>query len=185
MKTKTMVENGTMSTDEYRRRVKEAATVGMPAVNASPRVGDWGLFAYSDALPTVGGGAGLFHWFETKAQLLDFVKRHLTFASPGHADIDPGRVAFEAEELVNAMGADPDAEQMEMTRLVLNRALRTFTQIEWWGSLDDLLDGDHPYAKRVRAWFRHAEDETDCHPEQPIAIAELLDFLGSLQNYGF
>ena len=99
-KTKTMVESWTMSTDEYRRRVKEAANAGMPAVNADPQPHAWGLFAYSDAPPTVGGAAGLFHWFKTKAQLLDFVKRHLTFASPGHSDIDPGRVAFETEQLM-------------------------------------------------------------------------------------
>jgi hypothetical protein len=185
MKTKTMVENWTMSTGEYRRRVKEAANAGIHAVNAKPQPDDWGLFAYSDAPPAAGGGAGLFHWFDTKAQLLDFVKRHLTFASPGHSDIDPGRVAFEAERLIDAMGADPTPGLMEAARLDLNKTLRTFTQIEWWGSYEALLRGHHPYARVVRAWFRNAADQPGDAARRPIGEDEAAAFIASLQAYGF
>ena len=185
MKTKTLVENWTMSTDEYRRRVKEAANVGMPAVNANPQPDDWGLFACSDAPPAAGGGAGLFHWFETKAQLLDFVKHHLTFASPGHYEIDPGRVAFETEQLIDALGSDPGVERIETTRLELNRVLGTFTQIEWWGSYEALRRGQHPYAREVRAWFRNAEDENSEAARRPIGEDEAADFVSSLREYGF
>jgi hypothetical protein len=145
---------------------------------------DWGLFAYGDAPPAIGGGFGAFQWFSTQVEMLDFVKRHLTFLNPGLSGIDPGRVAREVQELVDSLGQSPSAEVLETARLRLNHILKTFSQTEWWGTLEELLQGGHSYATKVRARFRDRDQPVNESTGRPIQGNELAAFMDFIEQYG-
>jgi hypothetical protein len=176
------IEDWTISEDEWDERREKTQDIGIAMLNREPCRSDWGLFAYGDAPPAIGGGFGLFQWFSTQVEMLDYVKRHLTFMNPGLSSIDPGRVAHEVQELVKSLGQNPSAEVLETARLPLNHILQTFSQVEWWGAFEDLLQGDHSYATKVRAWFRDGDEESTGRPIQEDELAAFIDAIG---QYGF
>ncbi len=180
-----MTERWTISEEEYDQRVGEAREAGERAYELKSRRPCWGLFSYGDAPGGMAGsGVGIFQWFETKTAMLEYVGHHLTFSSAGPSDVDPGRVADEARTLVETVGPESNPEVLEATRLELNKILRDFSQVEWWGSFEDLLQGNHPYAKEVRVWFRDRSDKEEKAADRPIGESEVADFQAAIEEYG-
>jgi hypothetical protein len=177
-----MAEEWTISEEEWDRRQQDAHSATEKAMDVTPERSSWGLFSYTDA--PMAGYTGVFCWFKAQADLLDYVKRHLTFVAPGRSDIDPGRVVRDTQNLIDAMGSEPVLDVFEAQRLELNKILRTFSQVEWWGTFGDLLQGNHPYAKQVREWFRDDDDE-DAVAARPIDDDEIDDFRDAIEQYGF
>lgn len=171
----------TSNKDGLVRRTTQATQAGDIAADRTPSL-EWGLLAYGDASPAAGGGVGAFVWLQSREAMLEYVKRHLAFDWPGPSGADPFRVATAVEGLLLGAGTSSDAD-LESLRLRLNPALRGFAQIEWWGTLSDLMTGPHPNAARVRAWFRANSSGADGQ-EHPITQAEQEAFLAALPDFG-
>jgi hypothetical protein len=172
-----------MTEEEWDRLSQEAETVAYAASCLHPENGSWGIESYGDAPAGIGGGMGGFLWFESREELLDFVGRLLTFSSPGPCSVDHGRVAREAADIVNQVRSG--ALSMDEGMDHLNKALRRFSQLRWWGQLQDLLDGERHFEKEIRAWARSglAGDDTE-KDTSPIEPSELDHFVISLREYG-
>ena len=111
------------------------------AKSADPLQNPWGCFVS----PSNGEGEGLA-WFATEAGLINFVRTGLWPAMAGVTP-EPGVQA----ELVQALeGPSP----LRWDRLdVLNLILEPVGQLHWWGSLQQLYEGEDPFAKDLReAW---------------------------------
>jgi hypothetical protein len=62
----------------------------------------------------------------------------------------------------------------------LNKVLKTCSQLNWIGTVTNLLEGDHPYAVEVRSAFRSDDDEeADGGPIDEDEREEFFEFLAS------
>ena len=152
------------------------------ANSAEPVESSWGFFAYDDAPGGVGGGSGMFCWFESRDKMCDFIERYpLLFQSSYEAE-DDDKARIEDIELcvkaaVKEFRSSPDktAEALE----AINGKLRRIEQIKWWGSFSDLLSGDHWFAKELRSNLF----ENDGNTAVPKERRE--EFIEFLQGYGY
>jgi hypothetical protein len=107
---------------------------------ADPLANPWGFYLVPQA------GEEALHWFPTEAALVGFVRTGLWRAVAG---VEPEAAwARELEELLE--GPSP----LRWDRLDrLNLLLDPLCQIHWWGSLQQLYEGEDPFAKDLReAW---------------------------------
>lgn len=160
---------------------QEAEDVAMATLDHQPTRESWGIESYGDAPAGIGGGIGGFLWFADRKSALDFLGRLLVFLSPGPSNLDHGAVANEAAAIVERIaneGLTVDAGLDE-----LNRALRSFSQVRWFGRFTELLEGDRPFEREIRVWAR--SDEDDGEPvSSPILAAELDDFHTTVREWG-
>jgi len=160
--------------------IKEAGAA-WEAANTEPGSDDWwGIYSYGDAPGAIGGGVGSFVWFPTRAKALQFVGNVLPYSPPGRSDMDWSAVASETASIVEEIERGEIDDELGRTRL--NLALRTFSQIEWFGTFSDLTSGSHPYAHKVRADYR--EDEGGSEGADRIPAAEIDEFKQFLAEYG-
>lgn len=141
----------------------------------------WGFYSYGDAPPAIGGGIGSFAWFGTRQELLSFIRDVLPYSPPGSSDADWDKVENDVHEIVGKAieGKIDDRRTVQ----ALNDALRTFSQIEWLGTFDDLIRGSHPFAERIRKEFCERDEEKNAD-HQEIGEEELVAFRGFLSEYG-
>jgi hypothetical protein len=177
-----MAEEWSMSREEAEALMEEAREAGSAASEHTPTPETWGMYVYGDASPAIGGGVGVFLWFTNRAQMLDYVKRLLTFMSPGPASVDWGRVATNVRSIVRAV--EEGHISLETGQIRLNKALKQFSQIQWWGNFDALLSGPDPFARELRTNFRDSDDTDDEEAAAPIAEDEREEYMTFLQEYG-
>ena len=135
----------------------------------------WGLFAVSDAPPPVcGSGMGSFHWFQTEAELVSFIRDYLAWWNPAPSTMKREEIAATVQAIVAAESAD----LKEMVDC-LNDFMRNMWYIEWCGQFVDLCEGKGEFPVRVRSGF-FDDDEM---PES-IPLEYLREFMGYLQTYG-
>lgn len=113
-------------------------------------------------------------WFATRAELLEFVTKHLAFVYAARVDVDPFMAAEKvAVKIGEAGGALGEAVGP------LNDVLKSIVGIDWIGTLDELLEGDGAFAAGLRAQHldlsRDALDSNDAVP--PIAESGLERFI--------
>lgn len=156
----------------------------------NPLPGHWGFFSYSDASPAIGGGVGAFCWFSTREAMLDFAESVIPFNPGGPAGDDEGllSVAVRVSELVE--DARSGKVSLEEMRLRLNGVLVRYSQFEWFGTFEELLSGEHPWAQQIRQNFIGADrsdvnDSADGPVVRRIVDGEMKDFLAYLQDYGY
>jgi hypothetical protein len=145
------VEQWTISEEEAVRRAAFAQAAAENASKPAKTRESWGLFAYGDAPPAISGGVGGFLWFPSRSRLFDFVGEHLTFIAPGRSDIDPGRVAAETKVIARRMATQ--SVGLPAGIRLLNRTLRHFSQVEWIGTLEELLGENGRFPRKVRSWI--------------------------------
>lgn len=178
-----MSEPDLMVEDEWQALQEEANEVAMVASELEPGLEYWGFESYGDAPAAIGGGVGGFLWFADREQLFDFVARLLTFFSPGPSTMDHGAVARSAAEIVEMIRLGHVSMDEGMAKL--NAALTRFSQIRWWGQLQDLVAGSRPFELEIRAWFRGAySDDEIPDNSHPITDAELPEFINELREFG-
>ena len=167
--------------DEIEKRVRLAEAAGGTAAERVPDIESWGLFAYGDASGASGGGVGSFLWFQREEDLLNYTKSHIVFLSPGPSSSDPQEVEASVHitlDLVSSGQLD-----YESGRVMLNKALKHYSQIEWWGTMQSLCSDDSKFAGDVRAWFR-SQRSVPNGSRHPVQNDEMLAFASSLQDYG-
>ena len=116
----------------------------------------------------------------SRSRLLEFVGEHLTFFAPGRSDIDPGRVAAEVKEIARRM--EKRNVGLPAGIRLLNRTLRDFSQIEWICTLEELLQKNGNFPRRVRSWYR--ESRSLRRSAAPIQHHDRPEFIEGLCEYG-
>ena len=112
--------------------------------------------------------------------MLDFIKHTLPYNPPGESSLDPDDIAEKAAAVVEKLklGSINDLDGIKE----LNEVLVTCSQLDWMGTVDGLLSGDHPYAVHVRQAFR--DDEKEDSEGEPIAEDEKEEFFDFLESWG-
>ncbi len=141
-------------------------------MDRDPRQAPWGLFS--------GGSftldsARVFTWFETPADLADFLVEGL-----------PETYRFDTDDLLSYQAeVTPLAKRIEvegMTRELLealNDAMKKAINVEWWGSFDELLANQSEFARQITRDFL---DQSDA--DRPIDGDESDDFVDYLKTCG-
>lgn len=167
--------------DDLDERI-ERAEASWQEVNsgAPPDDAEWGFFSYGDAPAAIGGGVGMFTWFPDRDSMLEFIAETLPYCPPGQSNLDADEIAENTAAVVEKirLGAVSDEEG----RQHLNKVLETCSQLEWIGTVTDLLSADHPYVARVRKTFRDDEDEAADAGE--INEDEKEEFFEFLETWG-
>jgi hypothetical protein len=89
----------------------------------------WGLFAYSDAPPPVcTSGMGSFHWFQSRAELIEFIRTCMAWWNPPPGSMQPAEIAAVVREIV-------EAEAVDLEALVarLYESMRNMWRTDWCG----------------------------------------------------
>lgn len=146
------------------------------------RASSWGFYAYGDASPAIGGGLGAFCWFGSKAAMLKFIVEVLPYSPPGPSSSDPLAVAEIVRQVTVAIRAgDID---LEKARKKLNKALRSYSQLEWMGTFRDLQSGSGTYARKIIKDFRRAHDLPAMAKPVQVTRSQLPDFKIFISEFG-
>lgn len=170
-----------MADDDLEDRV-EQAEASWQEVSSGPPPDDaeWGFFSYGDAPPAIGGGIGMFTWFPDRNSMLDFIASTLPYYPPGQSNLNPDDISENTAAVVKKLrlGTISDLDGIKE----LNEALVTCSQLNWIGTVENLLKGDHPYTFDVRQAFRDdGEEEAE---GAPISEDEKEDFFEFLETWG-
>jgi hypothetical protein len=141
---------------EWRKKIEKAETLWQSVRSEPEWTNTWGFYSYGDVPGAIGGGFGSFAWFETRYELLSFIRDVLPYSPPGRSDADWEKVEREVHEL--AQQAIEDKIDLYIAVDRSNDALKTFSQIEWIGAFDDLICGNDPFAEQVRKELRELEE---------------------------
>jgi hypothetical protein len=167
--------------DDLAERVEQAEAIWQEVSNGPPSDdSEWGFFSYGDAPPAIGGGNGMFTWFPDRNTMLDFIANTLPYFPPGQSDLDPDEIAGNTATVVEKLrlGTISDLDGIKK----LNEVLVTCSQLNWMGTVEDLLSGNHRYAIQVREAFR--EDDEEESEGVPISEDEKEDFYEFLEAWG-
>lgn len=169
-----------MDQDDLDERIEQAEASWQEISQGNPGDCEWGFFSYGDAPPAIGGGVGMFVWFPDRNSMLDFIANTLPYNPPGQGDLDPDEIAENTAAVVEKLrlGAISDLDGIKE----LNEVLVTCSQLNWMGTVNDLLTGSHPYAAEVRRAFR--EDGEEKLEGGPISKDEKGDFFEFLETWG-
>lgn len=141
----------------------------------------WGLFAWGDAPPAIGGGVGAFQWFKDLPELLAFVS---DLSPAAFMTFDEEADWQEFRDSLRQIAAGYEA-QPEESLLAFNKELTSLLQIDWIGRFDNLLDGDGLFPLKVRAHFRDDWDDSPAQASiEAIKEDERQSFLEFLDDYG-
>ncbi|MEA5473347.1 hypothetical protein VB716_03840 [Synechococcus sp. CCY9201] len=146
-----------------------------------PRVFAWGLFAWGDAPPAIGGGVGAFQWFNSLEDVLEFV-----------TDLSPaGYMTFEEEDWLQLRDtlrkiAKEFQSSPRQSITDFNSQLKSLLQIDWIGSFEELLSGDEDFARKVRVSFREdwIDQPSPTGSSRGIDSSETNEFIEFLDQYG-
>ena len=140
-----------------------------------------GFFSYSDAAGAIGGGRGHFLWLETYSTLYQFLANYFVVLSPGRLDLDHEKVYKDVAEIIKELAAGEIPPKKAIQEI--NKAGKHFSQIEWIGELDDLIQGDGEFPKKVREYFFESREDAGSVKEK-IGKEHQKAFLEFLSEYG-
>lgn len=131
----------------------------------------WGFFAYDDAPVATGGGAGNFSWFDSKDELVEFLKKFPLLAhSSGSADNELFEKARSCVEKVKP----ENFEQHNVDEL--NKIIVGVEQIQWFGQFNDLLSSETEFAAGLRKFFAGSTNK--------LPKSQIPEFSEFLRNWG-
>lgn len=164
----------------------EAADIATRLEREPADVHMWGISVFvADDEPEIQAPA--FYWFESRSDLMKYVRTNLPLNARRFAEDDPFVLRARVEEVVNDV-AEGSLEGDEALPL-LNDLLAPYASIEWWGKYVDLLQGDGSFERDLRRWFRERSGEADAIESEfggltPITEGELEEFAAALADYG-
>lgn len=139
----------------------------------------WLFFSYGDASPAIGGGVGAFHWFKTRRGMLDYVSNWLAFENPGPSSSDPEKVLVRVKKV---LAGSKGSAALESTRKKLNKALKGYSQIQWWGTFSQLCSGNETFPSQVRGAFFRSDESLP--KAAPVPTVQRKEFISFLSEYG-
>jgi len=169
-----------MSDEELLARIEKADENWQSITQGEPGDNTWGFFSYGDAPAAIGGGVGTFAWFPDRIEMLNFIASTLPFGGRADGYEDWREYVATIDAVVEGLKAERIDDQHGVAQL--NDLLAGLFQIEWMGTVDDLLRGDHPYAVKVRSAYRREDDCAD--PGVPIEKDEHESFGEFLIDWG-
>ena len=143
--------------------------------------GKVGFFSYSDASAGIGGGSGHFLWFDSYHKLYQFLADYFVVLAPGRLDLDHEKVFQEVAGVVQKLAAGKSSAEEAIKQI--NDAGKHFSQIEWIGVLDDLIQGDGEFPKKVREYFFESREDEGSVKDK-IGKDDQVAFLEFLGEYG-
>lgn len=168
----------TWNPEALTERADEAISI---ASSRNPQQFTWGVFAWADGPPACGGGIGAFLWFKDLAELLAFLT---DLAPAGFKTFDEEAEWLELRERLQSIVSCLEENQARAIT-DLNTELTSLLQIDWVGSLEQLLRGDSLFAIKVRAGFRSdCKDKPEPVNMNAISQEEFQGFLEYLSEYG-
>ena len=163
---------------------EQAQAVVERTIGRDPQKHPWGLFFWGDAPGGIGGGVGCFQWFDSREELLAFVSDY----SPAlYCSFEEEDEWIEFRVRLRAIAksfSDDSVRGLEE----FNTVLKGLLQIDWIDSFDELCKGEESFCRKVRAWFRDADDIDEAEElssQEAIDLEEVQDFIESLEQYGF
>ncbi|MGS2742581.1 hypothetical protein ACU6TU_03160 [Halomonas sp. LS-001] len=145
----------------------------------TPTDKSWGLYFAGDDSPAMGGGVGAFYWFGSKDEMLRFIVQVLPFNPPGPAHDNPLAKQHQVSVISEAIRMNAISDEQGIIQL--NKALKGFSCIEWWGTLEMLTTGQDNFAKRVVSAFEMQEDRP---LSLPLRGSQRSAWLAFLSEYG-
>jgi hypothetical protein len=144
-----------------------------------PRSDSWGFYACDDGPAPAANGSGPFCWFENREKMCEFLRQYPLLTQ--------SRLKLQADE-INHVSTIADAvrklvSEFEETKSdketaigAFNNALQGIEQISWWGTLQDLISSDHPFAEDLRQRFQSVADvEPSAHSPEFIEFLQEYD----------
>ena len=114
--------------------------------------------------------------------MLSFIEETLPYYPPGQSKLDPDEIASETAAVVEKLRIGTLTDHDVLPHL--NKVLETCSQLDWIGTVTDLLTGDHPYAVHVRQAFRSDDEGEEDAEGGPIEEDEKEEFFEFLESWG-
>jgi hypothetical protein len=143
----------------------------------------WGAWIYDDGHAAMGGGVGGFFWFESRDDLLDYMREYLPFMSPTiQHRADAADVLAKCYATVDAYHAGEIEAGTAVARL--NNTVRGLVVVEWWGLFDQLLEGDEAFSCEIRNLFHGDAPDSASQPAHIASerINAFADFLPTVMR---
>lgn len=135
-----------------------------------------GVFSYSDGPPAAGGGIGMFLWFKDWQEMYQFMANYFVASGPGPSEDDHEPVYDKAWEIFNELAEGKIQRDQAFDRI--NATAKNYSQIEWWGTFEELCEGQGQFEKKVRE---------DCLPgfNGKMGSDEKKKLMEAIAEYGF
>jgi hypothetical protein len=152
---------------------KEAAlALGNEASQRDPRTAPFGYYGGGSF---VMDGVRLFLWFESMADLVQF----LVDGEPQIFDIeDPDDLKAyrdKVKPMLDELQRDGFSEE---TRAALNAATKDFMVIDWWGQFDELTKGETAFSRdKLEGYLDLDPDEDEAVALQPDDMDGFIEYL--------
>ena len=136
------------------------------AAGRDPRTGSFGCFSGSSHPRD---GYRIFEWFETEQALYD----QIMFTHPKvYEDIGDNERLLCANKLRGVLEVSSNLSVEKLVKV--NEISKAYCCIEWWGTFEELKNGESDFAKNIRSMMRDNESES------PIAESEIDEFVEHL-----
>jgi len=143
---------------------------GEEAMSRDPRHFPYGYFSGGSF---VLDSTRVFMWFSSPNELID----HICECDPIVHDLDADEAQSFAVKVREIVGEPVEFSDDKLQQV--NDTAKAFLCIEWWGTFEELTNGNSDLATGIREWMR--EDGSD----SPVAESEMDEFVELVQNYGF
>ena len=145
--------------------------------------GAWGAFSCGNDHP---GAIGAFQWFSSRDELATFLSDHDILI---WKDFDNEKEYNALRQELKEILSDPEEDRCEVIDK-FNESIQSSFQVEWFGTLDELMNSTANFPKKVRSCFYETysiDDEAGTPDEGNTEIIHLSlrkEFAVFLDQYG-
>jgi len=140
-----------------------------------------GVFCQSDGPPAAGGGIGMFFWFKDWDETYQFLADYFVAFAPGPSNSDHATVYDKIWEIFYELAQSKI--QREQALELINNAASSYSQIEWWGTFDDLCEGLGEFEMKVRENCLQVSAKKTSSAQ--LSAAEKKQLMKAIIEYGF
>ena len=108
--------------------------------------------------------------------MYQFMANYFVASGPGPSEADHEPIYDKAWEIFNELAEGKIQRDQAFGRI--NTAAKSYSQIEWWGTFEELCEGQGQFEKRVRQDCLHSADGK-------MGSAEKKKLMEAIAEYGF
>ena len=147
--------------------------------------GAWGAFSWGDAHPAIGGGIGAFQWFSSRDELLNYLSDHAITIWKDFDSEDEWKIL--QQSLKNILSSPSEDKYAVLDEF--NELIKGYFQVEWLGTLDELVNSNDDFPKKVRSYFYENSNDDELESVEDECTEEIpankrTEFSESLEQYG-